>query len=163
MVHVLRLYDQAINYLKENNVDQWQNGYPNRQSLLDDILHEHSYVFLVDNCIVATVAVIFGDEPDYAIIHEGSWLNERPYVTIHRLVVDQNHKGSALAQKMLLMIQDACLKHGIFDIRIDTHQDNHSMRRFLTKNGFEKCGVIYLKNGDPRIAYHKSLNGINSE
>lgn len=40
-------------------------------------------------------------------------------------------------------------------LRADTHFDNHTMQHLLEKNGFERRGIIYLKNGDPRIAYQK--------
>ena len=38
-------------------------------------------------------------------------------------------------------------------LRIDTHEKNVRMRRFLNKNQFEERGIIYLKDGNPRIAY----------
>ena len=42
------------------------------------------------------------------------------------------------------------------DIRADTHADNRTMQRALEKNGFVRCGTIYLENGSPRIAYHRA-------
>ena len=42
-------------------------------------------------------------------------------------------------------------------IRIDTHDDNLSMQRFLTKYGFTHCGTIYLENKETRRAYEKIL------
>ena len=42
-------------------------------------------------------------------------------------------------------------------LRIDTHHDNKVMQHVIEKNGFTRCGTIYLltENGDPRIAYEK--------
>ena len=40
------------------------------------------------------------------------------------------------------------------NIREDTHADNQIMQKLAEKNGFVKCGIIYVKNGTPRIAYH---------
>ena len=31
------------------------------------------------------------------------------------------------------------------------------LKAALEKHGFELCGVIHLKNGDPRVAYEKLL------
>ena len=42
-------------------------------------------------------------------------------------------------------------------IRMDTHDDNLSMQRFLIKYGFEYCGTIYLENKETRRAYEKIL------
>lgn len=38
-------------------------------------------------------------------------------------------------------------------VRIDTHRDNKTMQHVILKNGFEYCGIIYLKNGEQRLAY----------
>ena len=38
---------------------------------------------------------------------------------------------------------------------IDTHEDNHIMQHLITKNGFQKCGIISAHDGTPRIAYEK--------
>ena len=40
------------------------------------------------------------------------------------------------------------------DVRIDTHADNHVMQRRIAENGFTKCGIIYVEDGSPRLAYH---------
>ena len=47
-----------------------------------------------------------------------------------------------------------CLTHSD-NIRIDTHRDNVIMRHLLEKHGFKYCGIIYLENGDERLAYQK--------
>ena len=39
------------------------------------------------------------------------------------------------------------------NIRIDTHRDNQTMRRLLARYGFIECGIIYLANGDERLAF----------
>jgi RimJ/RimL family protein N-acetyltransferase len=45
-----------------------------------------------------------------------------------------------------------CLAH-TGNIRIDTHRDNTIMQHLLSKYGFQYCGIIYLANGDERLAY----------
>ena len=39
------------------------------------------------------------------------------------------------------------------NIRIDTHANNATMQRQIGKNGFRKCGIIYVSDGSPRLAY----------
>lgn len=38
-------------------------------------------------------------------------------------------------------------------LRIDTHEDNAVMQHVIEKCGFKRCGIIYVSNGTPRIAY----------
>ena len=91
----------------------------------------------------------FSPEPDptYSYI-EGAWINQEPYGVIHRIAVAQNGKGVAAT------CFDFALSH-CPNLRIDTHEDNIPMRRCLAKNGFSRCGIIYLEDGDTRIAYQK--------
>ena len=50
---------------------------------------------------------------------------------------------------------DFC-RSNIDEVRIDTHRDNKTMQHVVTKHGFKRCGIIYLENGAPRIAYQYS-------
>ena len=43
------------------------------------------------------------------------------------------------------------------NIRIDTHRDNTIMQHVIQKHGFSYCGIIYLANGDERMAYQKVI------
>ena len=95
--------------------------------------------------IQAVFALIPGDDPTYGYI-DGSWLNDAPYAAIHRVASSGKRKG--VLQECL----DYCIaKHQ--NLRIDTHFDNKIMQHLLEKYGFQRCGTIYLENGDPRIAY----------
>ena len=42
------------------------------------------------------------------------------------------------------------------DKPIDTHRDNVIMRHVIDRYGFTYCGIIYLLNGDERLAYQLS-------
>ena len=89
------------------------------------------------------------DEPTYATIYEGEWTDEqRPYYVIHRIASAEGSKG------VLKAILQYCFQH-TDNIRIDTHRDNVIMRHLLGKLGFTYCGIIYLANGDERLAYQR--------
>ena len=49
------------------------------------------------------------------------------------------------------------LESKIFDLRMDTYEDNQPMQHFLEKKGFEKCGIVYADDGTERLAYHKII------
>lgn len=89
---------------------------------------------------------IIGEDPTYAHIENGSWLNEKPYGTIHRMASDGTRRG------MLRECLDYC-RNLIPEIRMDTHEKNFSMQRACEHLGFQRCGVIYVADGTPRIAY----------
>lgn len=93
-------------------------------------------------------ALIPGRDPTYDIIEDGAWLSDEEYSTIHRVAGDGRVNG----------VFDAALRFSLAQtphIRIDTHEDNAVMRHLIEKNGFQRTGMIYCRDGSPRIAYER--------
>lgn len=154
---IMKLVKQAQSYFKNNGIDQWQDGYPSDDDIHMDIKKGHSYV-LTNPDVIGTMYFAIEDDPNYNVI-EGQWKTAlQPYAVIHRIVVDENYKGQNLAKKLLDYVIEKCCENNTQSIRIDTHKDNLSMQRFLTKNGFELCGNITLESGALRIAFEKTMN-----
>ena len=72
---IMDIIKQAQNYLKKQGVDQWQNNYPNYDTIKNDIRNGNGYVLLNDNAIVGTVAAILGEEKTYKNIYDGKWIS----------------------------------------------------------------------------------------
>lgn len=133
--------------LQTGNLKQWAPGYPEKELILADMDEKAAHVCINDQDeIVAVLSVFTAPDPTYSEI-EGSWLNDAPYVTIHRIATNGKEKG--VGQYCLKWVQNQS-----DNVRIDTHKDNQPMKHVLTKLGFEYCGVIYLADGDARDAYH---------
>lgn len=155
---VMNIIKQAQRYFKGMGIDQWQNNYPNTETIRNDIDHKHSYVLQKGDKIVATVAVSFDGEKTYDSIYEGKWIAESEYAVIHRIAVDNNHKGIGLSLEIVKDIEQICFSKGVYSIKVDTHEANLSMQRLLEKNGFRYCGIIYLHDGSKRMAFEKVLH-----
>jgi len=154
---IINIIEEAQNYFRENNIDQWQDGYPNEESIINDIENGESYVLLKDNKVIATAYLSFSGEMDYNIIYDGKWISNEDYAVVHRVAVSRDIKGNGVAAELFKHIEKICLANNINYIRIDTHRHNKSMQKFLSKNKFEHCGVIYLKDKSERIAFEKIL------
>ena len=131
------------------NTRQWVNGYPQRALLEADIEKDRLFVIDDGEAIRAAFAFILGSDPTYAYIEDGQWPNQKPYGTIHRIGTDGAIHGAVKAAL------DFALQY-TDEVRADTHADTRPMQHVLAKNGFVRCGIIYLENGDPRIAYQYS-------
>ena len=146
---IMEIYDIAKAYMRANgNPTQWNGAYPDPETLRTDIEKQRLYVYKKDGRIHGVFMLLLEEEPTYAYIEDGSWREETPYGTIHRLAGDGEVRG--LFAKCVAFCESK-VKY----LRADTHFDNHTMQHLLEKNGFERRGIIYLKNGDPRIAYQK--------
>lgn len=164
---IMRIISNAQKSMKELGIDQWQDGYPDRDTFLSDIEASGSYVVTDGDAIIGTAFISFDGEPTYNKIYDGSWLpyaeakaqaqNEK-YAVIHRIAVDTSEKRKGIASFIISRAEKMCVENNIRSIKIDTHEDNFPMQNMLKKNGFHHCGTIYLKNGYKRIAFEKIIN-----
>lgn len=144
---ILEIYEYARALMaRTGNPKQWGKTNPPRKTLEADIPAGNLYV-VEDGKIHGVFAWFTAPDPTYAYIEEGSWLSDTPYGTIHRVAAD----GSGGVFGAVMAFAEKRIAH----IRIDTHHDNKVMQHVLEKYGFSRRGIIYLANGDPRIAYEK--------
>lgn len=156
--NIMSIIKQAQTYFKEHGIDQWQNNYPNAETISNDVANNNSYVLLKDNKIVATVAVSFDGEKTYNSIYEGEWISKTEFAVIHRIAVDNTYKGLGLSSQIIKSVEKLCLSKAVCSIKVDTHEKNISMQKLLKKNNFQYCGIIYLEDGSKRIAFEKILS-----
>ena len=154
---IMTIVNQAQEYFRSQGINQWQNGYPTKDVFTQDICNERSYVVENDGMVVGTFFFAIDKEPTYKKIYEGSWQHNGVYGMIHRVAVDNSMKGNGIGGKIVAFATEQCKKQNIASLRIDTHKDNISMQRMLTKNGFEPRGIIYLEDGAERIGFEKML------
>lgn len=157
IISIMNIIKQAQDYLKQQGIHQWQNNYPNIDTINNDIDNGNSYVLVDNEKLLGTVAVIFDGEKTYDSIYEGEWLSHGKYTTIHRMAVDSNYRGKGISTAILKNIEKISLDKNIPSIKVDTHRGNMPMQKFLQNNGFKYCGIIYLEDGDERLAFEKKL------
>lgn len=145
---IMEIYRYAQNYMiQAGNPTQWGHSYPDASLIHSDIQANACKVIYDENGIHGAFALFDGVDPTYNYIENGTWLNDEPYITIHRIASDGQVHG------VFQCVVTYC-KSISSNVRIDTHADNITMQRLIEKNEFVKCGIIYVKNGSPRLAYH---------
>ena len=146
---VLSVYAYAREQMRKNgNPSQWGENRPHENSIRQDIENGNHYIIEEDGQIVGVFAFVLGDDPTYAII-EGKWLNDEKYGTLHKIA--SNGKVSGILAYTLAFCESI-----IANVRVDTHRDNVIMQHLLQKYGYQECGIIYVDDGTPRIAYQKT-------
>ncbi|MBF0714735.1 GNAT family N-acetyltransferase [Gemelliphila palaticanis] len=145
---IMAIYEVAKTYMRNNgNSNQWINNYPSKELLLEDILKGNLYVIVEEKNIYGVFMFSVGIDETYINIYEGEWLNDETYGTIHRIA------SSGVKSGIFSTALNYC-KTVIDNVRIDTHEDNKIMQDLLLNNNFQYCGIIYLLNGDKRLAYN---------
>ena len=131
------------------NMHQWADGYPSEAVIISDMKKHGGYIIEDAGRIVGYFAFLPSPEPTYSKIYDGKWLDDvQSYHVVHRIASYPDVHG------IFSDIMDFCFSHDA-NIRIDTHKDNRIMQHNIEKHGFTCCGIIYLANGDERMAYQK--------
>ena len=153
---IRRIYDAAKAYMNTSgNPNQWKLGYPPEEFLRHDIELNRLFVCEEAGKLHGVFMLSMEDDPTYRYI-EGTWLNDEPYGVIHRIASDGTQKG--VFASVLEFCKARMAEQKVTNLRIDTHTDNKTMQHLVEKYGFKRCGIIYLENGNPRIAYQLILN-----
>ena len=87
---------------------------------------------------------------------KGAWRYDEPYAVVHRIAIGTAFRGQNLADQAFRLVEDYCKAHGVYNLRIDTDEQNKRMRHILEKNGFVCCGTVVQGGGD-RLAFDKWL------
>ena len=129
LTSIMAIIGDAQEYLKDQNIDQWQNDYPNTDIILNDILNKESYLVKSnsDN-VIATAMFSTRLEPTYKVI-DGKWMssNSDKYGVIHRMAIAKKNRRSGVSKFIfktfeLFMINlfnsSLCLILKVFDLSL---------------------------------------------
>lgn len=152
---IVVILNDAKKFLKKSGSPQWQSGYPNRETIVEDVQAHHGYVLVVGDRVAAYAAVIVGEEPTYREI-EGAWQNPNdPYATVHRICVSADYQGQGLAKTFYSDIITLFYAQGVRNFRVDTYRLNQPMQKLAKDNGYVYRGIIKVDDPvDPeRLAF----------
>lgn len=145
---ILKLYAEARAFMQETgNGTQWGTSYPPVEQVEADIQNGKSYVCEDKGVLAGVFYFSEGPDSDYAKIYEGNWIATGDYHVMHRVAAPGRVKGAGS------FCIRWCVEHSQDSLRIDTHRNNLPMQHVLGKLGFKKCGIIYLADGDERVAF----------
>lgn len=140
------IYAYARKFMAETgNPNQWGKSHPPRTQLVKDMEAGNLYVITDHESIHGVFYFYIGEDPTYKKIFDGAWRSDASYGTIHRIAGD----GAGGILRTAVEFGKKQIAH----LRIDTHEDNKVMQRAVEKQGFCRCGIIFIADGTPRIAY----------
>lgn len=157
LARVVEIIRSAQRRLACAGIDQWQNGYPNRERVEEDVAREYGRVLCLNGEVVAYGALVYGGESAYDALRGGEWLTSgSDYLTIHRLSVAEEVVGTGCGREFMRRAEaEGATK--VPSVRVDTHPDNRTMQSLLSSLGYRYCGVVEYES--PRWAYEKIVVG----
>ena len=151
---ILEVISHAKEYMKRNNSTQWNENYPNKETIINDIENNIGYVLIVENLIRGYMVVDFSDDEVYKNI-KGKWKTFGNYASIHRCAIHKELRGQGYGSELFKFAEKLALSKNIRSVRVDTAPENETMKHLFNKNGYEYCGIVFI-DGE-KIAYEKLL------
>ena len=153
---IMQVIEDAKKCLAEAGSTQWQNDYPNADTIIEDIISGQAYVALEEGELLAYAAVTKSPEKAYEAIYDGNWEGkEAEYLVFHRIAVASDVQGQGVAQTFLEGLIEG---FDYLDFRSDTHDQNKVMQHIFEKLGFKQVGKVPV-DGE-RLAYQKVKSNV---
>ena len=153
--NVVEIINCAIKRLGNAGISQWQNGYPNKEVVLQDIENGVGRVLCKEEKILAYGALVYTGEKAYNDLEGGGWiLQTQNYATIHRACVNNSCVGEGYGKLFMIFAENEA-KQKADSIRIDTHPDNKIMQGLVASLHYKYCGKVMYES--VRLAYEKVL------
>ena len=144
--------------LIDQGIFQWNEEYPKREDLLEDIELQELWKLEDKNSIIGLIVLTENEDTEY---HNVKWLTKnKKNLYIHRLAVDPNFQGKGYAQKLMDFAEKYARKNGYNSIRLDTFSENKRNLQFYEQRNYVKLESIYFpkQSAFPFYCYEKIMN-----
>ena len=131
--------------MEQNNIHQWDEIYPDKAILEEDITKNLMYIGKIDNSIA--VCFVLSEECDEEY-KNGAWKypNAR-FNVIHRLCVNPEFQNKGIATETMKYIENICKSEGYDSIRLDCFTENPYSRKLYDKAGYSVVGYADWRKG----------------
>jgi ribosomal protein S18 acetylase RimI-like enzyme len=143
---IVLLYKNAVKLMRSQNIDQWDEIYPNEDIILNDIEKRQMYL-LVKNTKIAS-AVVLNEEQDEEY-KKGDWsCKDGNIAVLHRLCVHPNFQNMGVGRETLLCVESVLIEAGYSAIRLDTFVQNPKALRLYDRLDYKQTGTVTFRKGE---------------
>ncbi|MFT6504118.1 MAG: GNAT superfamily N-acetyltransferase [Crocinitomicaceae bacterium] len=141
---ILKLTRACGKHMRDNGIDQWDENYPDRTSLLNDLTTETLFAYRENGIVLGIVVLNESQDEEYGEIHWSTSDTDRNIV-VHRLAVHPDQQGKGIARKIMDFAEVYAKDERYDAIRLDTFSQNPRNQKFYTNRGYTDLGPVYLK------------------
>ncbi len=142
---IVAVFGRAVKTMEENHIFQWDEQYPDRGILQEDILAKQMYVGEQEKRICSVFVLNRECDPEY---ETGRWKRDtKDYLVLHRLCVDPLCQNQGLGKVTVEYAEKEAEKMGCREIRLDVFSCNPFALRLYQKSGYIKTGEVYFRKG----------------
>jgi ribosomal protein S18 acetylase RimI-like enzyme len=146
LTNVMELIRRVIAGMRSNNIDQWDEIYPDCDTVKCDIEEKCAYGVFEQKLLLGYISVNEEFPREYDSV---AWKgNVGKNLIIHRLCVHPDYTGRGIGRCLLNFAEEYALKSNYSSIRLDAFCKNQRAVEFYERNGYEKVGRVQFRTGD---------------
>lgn len=140
-----KIYKNAIQVMDSNEINQWDNIYPNKEILKEDILKGEMFLGVMDNKIACAFVLNSDYDEEY---NNGNWkYRNESFSIVHRLCVNSAFRNQGIGTQSMMLIEKMLRKDGKESIRLDAFSLNPFALRLYEKIGYVRVGEAKWRKG----------------
>ena len=143
----------ATRHMDKQGIPQWDEVYPSRETLSDDIERLELHVIEVEGRVAGLVVTNSDQSPEYAAIR---WMYPGRALVVHRLTIHPAYQRCGLATRLMDFAEEAALAKGYDCIRLDAFTRNPAALTLYENRGYRKAGTVRFRKGE-FYCYEKAI------
>lgn len=142
---VFQVFTDAIAEMNRNNIPQWDELYPDRAILKEDISKNQLFIGTADGDIASVYVVNSECEEEY---DDGDWqYPDASFCVIHRLCVNPKFQNKGVGTATVRHIEAEVKAAAVETIRLDAFTLNPFALKMYDKLGYAKVGYVDWRTG----------------
>jgi ribosomal protein S18 acetylase RimI-like enzyme len=142
---IMRLIKKAVKAMNDSGLHQWDEQYPNREVISEDIEAGQLYKVITDGNTAGIIVLSEQYWPEYNAL---TWEldDERPLI-VHRLCIHPEYQGKGLAKRLMIFAEDFARENRYKSIRLDTSTLNAKALGLYDGLGYRRAGTVTFRTG----------------
>jgi len=143
---LMQLFRACTSEMNRKGLFNWNENYPDRQTVENDLENDSLYVLRTGGRITAAVTLNKEEPEEYLGI---SWtIKKGKIMVVHRLAVDPAFQRKGLAKQMMIFAEDLAVSQEYDCIHMDAYSINIPARSLYQRLGYRELEEFYFPGFD---------------
>jgi len=143
---LLSLVRDCVAAMRAAGIEQWDEVYPNAETIARDLKASTLHVLDDGTGIVASITIDQNLDPLW--LGMGWTAESEPAAAVHRLMVHPLQQGRGLAKQLMLHAENVARAQGCRSIRLDTFLQNPAAMALYPRLGYRRTGTAMMRKGE---------------
>jgi ribosomal protein S18 acetylase RimI-like enzyme len=140
---IMEMYKSCVKGMIASGVDQWDDTYPDIETISQDLEKQSYYVAEEKEKIIGGINIDQNQDSTYLDINWGD--KSDSFLVVHRLGVKEEFWNKKIGKDLMIFAENRVIEKGLKSIRLDTYSGNPKAMEFYRRLGYRELGSINLK------------------